>query len=288
MAIGKYDVLAELGRGAGSVVFRVRRESDHRIYALKIVKVGQPDDRKYVEQLQHEFAVAQRLKHENLIRVDMLDVQRGLLGGVKGARLLLEFFDGVPLTPASTLPMYKLLTIAARAARGVAAMHAAGVCHADLKPENILVNARGEVKVIDFGVAWLRGEDKDRVQGTLDYLAPEQAKRKRVNEKTDIFNLGATLYRVLCGGTMPPAFRQAGTGTIQEVDKLVRPMPELRMETPADVDELVRRCVRYRPEERPDSMAEVAAALRRLAKKYVAARQQHVAEGADSEEDMDA
>src|SRR5437667_234400 len=76
-------------------------------------------------------------------------------------------------------------------------MHRRGVFHADLKPLNILLSKQGEVKIIDFGLAWIKGQKKDRVQGTPEYMAPEQSRQSIVNAQTDIYNFGATMYRLV-------------------------------------------------------------------------------------------
>src|ERR1700730_4169620 len=82
-------------------------------------------------------------------------------------------------------------------------MHCRGVCHADLKPNNLMLSRSGEVKILDYGLAWIKGEPKGRVQGTPEYMAPEQIRSGTVNERTDLFNLGATMYR-LTTWRLPP------------------------------------------------------------------------------------
>ena len=284
MAIGKVELLGELGRGAGSVVFKVRRADDGKIYALKVVKVAKPDDVRFVEQVETEFAVASRFDHPNLCRIFRCDVEKSLFGKPKGAKLLMEFVDGAPLAAKSPLELHKLLAIFARAARGLAHMHALGYLHADIKPENILVTRLGETKVIDFGVVWHLGERKERVQGTLDYLAPEQAKKKIVTPRTDVFNFGATMYRTLVGGSIPTQYREPGMSKIQDIDRLVKPLSELEMAIPEDVDGFVRRCIRYRADERPAGMQEAFAELKELAEKYIARRRGHQREANEEEE----
>ena len=78
-------------------------------------------------------------------------------------------------------------------------MHRRGVYHGDLKPSNIMVSEDDHVTLIDFGTAWIKGEDKNRVQGTPQYMAPESATDRVVDERTDIYNLGATMYRMFTG-----------------------------------------------------------------------------------------
>lgn len=255
--IGAFEILGQLGTGAGSAIMKIRRKSDHRVYALKVIKVQSADDRKFVDQIKHEFEVAQELNHANLVKVFELDITKTLFGYTSGAKLLLEFVDGQPLDLCKDLPLLRQLKIFRKVAEGLAYMHSKGFFHADIKPDNVLVTATGNVKIIDFGLAWKRGVPKNRVQGTMDYLAPEQAKEKIVNERTDIFNFGATLYRVLVGKPIPAQFLERGMSKLGRVDDLVKPLRDSLPNLPQEVDDLVRQCIRYRADERPSSMREV-------------------------------
>jgi serine/threonine-protein kinase len=269
MAIGKFDVLGQIGRGAGSTVLKIKRHSDGKTYALKVVAVQEADDRRYVEQCQTEFDAASRFDHPNLCRAYELEISKSLFGKITGSKLLLEFIDGKPLSEFPKLPIGKLLAIFANVAAGLAHMHAVGFLHADIKPDNILVTNTGEVKVIDYGVAWRRGEKKDRVQGTLEFLAPEQAKKRIVTPQTDIFNFGATMYRVFSGASIPEAFHERGSSRYTDMDTLIRPLTQVVPFFPAEVDELVRQCLRYKADERPESMKAVGRALVDQARKHL-------------------
>ena len=193
-SIGKYTILGTLGKGAHSTILHVRRAADSREYALKTVPIDGPDDNKFLDQAKHEYRVAQMLNHVNLIKVHALEVQRNWLFQVKKALVLIEYVNGKTLD-AVPVPQDQLVVVFAQIAAGLAHMHRRGVFHADLKPNNILYGKRGEVKIIDYGLAWVKGEPKDRVQGTPEYMAPETVKNKVVNERSDIYNLGATMYR---------------------------------------------------------------------------------------------
>jgi serine/threonine protein kinase len=268
MAIGKFDVLGPLGKGAGSTVLKIRRHSDGATYALKVIKVADKDDRIYIEQAQLEFEVGSKLDHPNLCKVHDLELEKTLFGGVVGAKVLLEFIDGVALADCPKLPIPKLLVVFAKAAAGMAHMHGVGFYHADIKPDNIMVTAKGVVKIIDYGVAWRRGEKKGRIQGTLEFLAPEQARKKIVNAKTDIFNFGASMYRMFTGGAIPDAFHLKGSSKYGNLDDLVVPVADANPNVPKEVDQLVLQCLRYKASERPESMKAVFRTLKELAVKY--------------------
>ena len=219
--IGKFTVVGTLGEGAHSKILHVRRAADGKNYALKVVPIGERDDQKYLEQAQHEFRVAQMLDHPNLIKVFALETVKDWMFRVRKAHLLIEYVNGKTLDACPPLPLPLLVQVFERVADGMVHMHRRGVYHSDLKPNNILVSRAGDVKVIDFGLARIKGEVRDRVQGTPEYIAPEQAKHRMVNERTDIYNFGATMYRMLTFRLPPlrgvpggrrPALGRAGCG----------------------------------------------------------------------------
>lgn len=268
MKIGKFEVLEPIGKGAGSTVFKIQRQEDGRTYALKVVKVQDVDDKRYIDQLQHEFEIGSRFKHPNLCRIYALELDKSLLGKISGGRLLLEYVHGVPLSSLKTLNLGKQLVVFAKTAAALAHMHALGCYHADVKPENILVCADGDVRLIDFGVAWRRGEEKGRIQGTPEYLAPEQVRKKIANAKTDIFNLGATMYHVLSGHPIHEGFRTQGASKFGKIDDLVVPIVDNNPNVPKEIDAFVRKCIRFHPDHRPESMKDVFRTL----KEFVARR----------------
>lgn len=266
--IGKFDVLESIGQGAGSTIFKIRRHSDRRIYALKVVLIHAREDRKYVAQARQEFAVASHLEHPSIIKVHSFEPIRRWFR-LAGARVLLEYVDGVPLSRCSKLPLPKLVSIFARVADGLCHMHEQGYYHADIKPDNILIDPRGPVKIIDFGLAWQEGQTKNRVQGTLEFLAPEQAADKTVNAKTDMFNFGACMYRMLTGAPVPGYIRgNNGDETPiprRRSDSGLSAIRSARGDAGRDLDELVRDCLQVLPGNRPENMAAVRDRLRRIA-----------------------
>jgi eukaryotic-like serine/threonine-protein kinase len=265
-SIGKYQVVGTLGKGAHSTILHVRRAADSRDYALKLVPVDGPDDKKFLDQARHEFRVAQTLGHPNLIKIYCLELKRSLLFQVKQAEVLIEYVNGKTLD-AVPVPLDQLVPVFVQVAAGLAHMHRRGVFHADLKPNNILYGKRGEVKVIDYGLAWIRGEPKDRVQGTPEYMAPETARSKVINERTDIYNLGATMYRVTTM-KLPPSVLP-GPDSLRIGSKAFRsmltPVQELNKAAPTRLADVIHRCLSYDPERRPERVGEVLEELTQLA-----------------------
>ena len=264
-SIGKYTVLGTLGKGAHSTILHVRRSADSREYALKIVPVESKDDQKFLDQARHEYHVAQKLGHPNLIKVHCLELKRDWLFRTRQAESLIEYVNGKTLD-ATHIPQDQLVTVFAQIAAGLAHMHRRGVFHADLKPNNVRYGKRGEVKIIDFGLAWIKGEPKDRVQGTPEYMAPETARSRVINERTDIYNLGATMYRLttmkLPPSNMPGAELQIGGKAFKS---MLTPVQELNKAAPAALCDVIHRCLAYDPEKRPERVGEVLEELTKLA-----------------------
>lgn len=271
MTIGKFQVLGNLGSGAHSSILHIRRSADSKQYALKVVPITGPEDHKFLEQAQHEFRIAQMLDHPNLIKVYALETPRDLLFRVKKVHLLIEYVNGKTLDNIPALPMPQLVQVFNQVAAGLVHMHRRGVYHADLKPNNILLSRSGEVKIIDYGLAWVKGENKGRVQGTPEYMAPEQAKHCMVNERTDIYNFGATMYRLVTF-RLPPNVVKTTEGmemSTKTWDQLLKPVKECNKEAPPVLCDLIHRCLSFNAQKRPERMGEVQNVLDRLADELV-------------------
>jgi len=170
---------------------------------------------------------------------------------------VMELFDGQPLENRLPKELPGLLDIMIHTAQAIEHMHAMGFVHCDLKPINILVNAQGQVKVIDLGQAAPVGTVKKRIQGTPDYISPEQVKLAPVTTRTDIFNFGATMYWALSGQKLPTLFTIQKAKNAFLVDQFVSRPHEVNPQVPENLSNFVMECVRTNPQKRPDSMTEV-------------------------------
>jgi serine/threonine protein kinase len=145
-------------------------------------------------------------------------------------------------------------------------MHRRGIYHADLKPNNIMLGRRGEVKILDYGLAHIKGEPTNRIQGTPEYMAPETVRSKIINERTDIYNLGATMYR-LTTLQLPPSMVASAevrlSGKIKR--ETLKPVNELNRSVPDALCKLIHRCMDPVPEKRPERMGEVYEDLKLVA-----------------------
>jgi serine/threonine protein kinase len=265
--IGKYQVLSTLGSGAHSTILHVRRQADSREYALKVVPVGEHGDMKFVDQARHECRVAQMLNHANLIKIYCLETQKDWLFRVRKVNLLIEYVNGKTLDLVPPMPMEKLVPVLAMIASALVHMHRRGVYHGDMKPNNVIYGKRGEVKIIDYGLAWIKGESKDRIQGTPEYMAPETVRSKQVNEKTDIYNFGATMYRLITL-KLPPSIA-ASSESLRMTEKawraMFQPVQELNENVPEALCDLVHKCMEFTPDKRPERIGEVYDELKKIA-----------------------
>jgi serine/threonine protein kinase len=272
MSIGKFQVLSTLGTGAHSAILHVRRSQDAKHYALKVVPISGPEEQKFLDQARHEFRVAQLLDHPNLIKLYSLETERDWLFRIRKVHLLIEYVNGKTLDTVPRLSVPRLAQIFEKIASGLVHMHRRGVFHADLKPNNILLSRSGDVKIIDYGLATIKGEEKGRVQGTPEYMAPEQARSRVVNEQTDIYNLGATMYRLVTW-RLPPSTLTAGDDGITLDNKtwsrMLKPVNECNAEAPPALCELIHQCLSFHANKRPQRASEVQGALDYLVEQVV-------------------
>ncbi|HZN63839.1 MAG TPA: serine/threonine-protein kinase [Tepidisphaeraceae bacterium] len=256
-----YEVLDFIGEGAGSRIFAVSHPATKQVYALKYVTPKAEKDVRFVEQLEAEYEVGRQVGHAGLRRSLDLKVNRTLFRKITEAGLVLELFDGLSLERRPPHSMTHLVEVFVQTAEALGALHAMGYVHCDLKPNNILIDASRRVKVIDLGQAAKAGMAKNRIQGTPDYIAPEQVKCLPVTPQTDVFNLGATMYWALCGKKMPTLFN-IGKGQNSFLLDVAIPKPhECNRLVPEQLSNLVMECVRTSPAKRPADMTELSRRL---------------------------
>ena len=259
--IAGYDVVATLGEGAASKLYRVRDKHGEE-YCLKRVVKNSPSEQRFIDQAVTEYEISKQLDSPLIRKVHKLIRQRALLR-TSEVLVLMELVVGQTLESIKFNGMVSYCKLFLAAAKGLKCMHDAGFVHADIKPNNIMVTKQGTVKLIDFGQSCKNGTVKERIQGTPDYIAPEQVKRQPITPKTDMFNLGATMYWLLTEKrvpTMMPRKKDRGE-TVQlrteEPEKTLQPPIELRPDCPPALSNLILECVAKDPNDRPDHMQSV-------------------------------
>lgn len=257
-----YDVLDFIGEGAGSRIFAVTHPTTKQLFALKYVVPKADKDARFVEQLETEFEVGKHVSHQGLRRSLDLKITKSFFRKVTEAGLVLELFDGVSLERRLPQSMTQLVEVFIKSADALASLHALGYVHCDLKPNNILVDAAARnVKVIDLGQAARIGTAKSRIQGTPDYIAPEQVKCLPVTVQTDVFNFGATMYWSLCGKKLPTLFNIKKSENSFLVDAVMASPRDCNKLVPETLSNLVMECVRTNPQKRPSDMTDLSRRL---------------------------
>lgn len=255
--IPNYRVVEKLGVGALSRVFRARCMSTGKDYTVKIVKVVKPEDASFIDLLRSELAIGSSIDHPVIRKVYELRLMRHRLR-VHGAILFMEYVDGISMADKEfRCSLEELLRLFGEAAQGLQAMHHLGFVHADLKPGNILVTPDRAVKLIDLGQSSKIREAKVRVQGTIDYMAPEQVQRGVLDQRTDVFGLGAALHRVLTG--KPVATEMNRTITLHSQSLVGKRISEVNDSAvdrlPLCIARMIEGCCRYDPADRIPDMA---------------------------------
>lgn len=251
-----YQVFATLGTGAKSTIFAVI-DGQGQVYALKHVLVREPRDQRFLEQAVFEHEVSQRFDHPSLRKSIRLIKKRKLLR-VNEVMVVMELVDGQTLEKHKCSSLVEFCLICESVAAGLGAMHAAGYIHADMKPSNVLVLPDGGIKIIDFGQSCTSGTIKPRIQGTPDYIAPEQVLRQPIRPMTDVFNLGAMMYWLLTNRPIPTLIPRGEPGSLKLADTRCPPPIEVNPEVPPALSALVMQCIETEPAKRPATMREVA------------------------------
>ena len=269
--IGRYEVLAVLGRGAMGVVYKAADPVLNRIVAVKTINLSlDPDLREeYEARFQQEAKAAGSLSHPAIVTIYDL----GKTGDL--AYIAMEFLDGQELheliSAAQRLPVRQAMSIAAQVASGLGYAHQHGIVHRDIKPANIMVLKDGVAKITDFGIARMRvSEVKTQTGmrlGSPKYMSPEQVLGQRVDHRSDIFSLGVMLYEMLTGKA-PFGGNSLEALMYQTVNTVPLPPSRINPDVPEMLDLILAKMLEKRPDNRYQSAADLASDLRECEMHY--------------------
>lgn len=265
--LGRYRIIAELGRGAMGVVYKAEDPSLNRTVAIKTILMGtQTEERaEYEARFDQEAKAAGGLNHPNIVTIH--DIGRdGEL-----AYMAMELLDGVDLRELmkhGQLPLALALDIGAQVAEGLAFAHEHGVVHRDIKPGNIMI-VRGEhAKIMDFGIARVRLADTLTQAGSMlgspKYMSPEQAAGERADHRSDIFSLGVTLYEMAVGQA-PFSADDLAQLMFQLSSAVPRPPSAVNPAIPGMFDLIASKALEKLPDGRYQNARDLAADLRACA-----------------------
>ncbi|MEO6953518.1 MAG: serine/threonine-protein kinase [Polyangia bacterium] len=258
-SIGRYIDLNILGRGGMGVVYSGYDPELDRAVAIKVMLHSTPD---FVARFRREAQAIARLTHGNVVQVYDFGVDE-----LTNPFFVMELVAGTPLDKMlierGRLPPAQVCDIARQAAQGLAAAHRAGIIHRDVKPSNLIVDGRGNVKIVDFGIARASSgaqlTQAAALMGTPGYMAPEQAQGKTVDSRADVYALGLTMFEMLTGAA--PFFAEDPIALV--VMNMQQPLPDLRQRGnfPPELVRLVEQMAEKDPDARPQSCDAVARAL---------------------------
>ncbi|MHB0946447.1 MAG: serine/threonine protein kinase [Sedimentisphaerales bacterium] len=255
-----FTIIRKLGTGARSTIFLALDEGSGQTVALKRSVYEKPEDERIFEQITTEYEVSKAVDHPYLRKCYKLIKLRKMLK-IKELLLSMEMFEGETLEKTRTLSLGDVLLVFRMVATGLGAMHQCGYIHCDIKPNNILINSSGSIKIIDLGQGCKIGTIKPRIQGTPDYIAPEQVKRQHLDQRTDIFNLGATMYWAVTGKNVPTMIPQNNDLSAMAGQRDFPAPHEVHRKIPLGVSKLIVDCVKEEPQRRPNSMSELVSRL---------------------------
>ena len=272
--LGPYEILSPIGRGGMGEVYRARDARLGRDVAVKVLPAATATDQDRLRRFEQEARAASALNHPNILTVYDVGSLRVDTEGAGTPYLVTELLEGTTLREhlvAGPLKARKAIDYAIQIARGLSVAHAAHVVHRDLKPENLFVTTSGLVKILDFGLAKLLVHDNDSatrhgetvsgmVLGTIGYMAPEQIRGQPVDERADIFALGAVIYEMLAGAR--PFAGDTPADTISAI--LMSDPPEIGGRLAGlvpGVERIMRRCLEKEPAARFQSVSDLGFAL---------------------------
>lgn len=259
----RYRVEQELGRGAMGIVYRALDTRLDRPVALKQLFAHHSGEPELARRFRNEARVLARLSHPHIVQV------HDFFEDGSGAWIAMELVDGDTLDRGmgnGPTPVAEVVRIGIELATALDYAHAQGVVHRDFKPGNVLIDADGRCKISDFGIAKCTESSVHTQAGTIlgspAYMSPEQARGDEVDERTDIYALGVTLYR-MATGQLP--FRGDAKSVLAQVLTQTPPSPRKVQPTiPVALSKLILKLMAKDPGQRPTRGAEVATALRKL------------------------
>ncbi len=257
LVAGRYRIISLLGRGGMGEVYRADDLSLGQAVALKFLPEAARDEQT-MERFRNEVRIARRISHPNVCRV--YDIGQS----DDQVFLSMEYVDGEDLSSLlrriGRLSPDKAVEIARKICAGLTAAHDKGVLHRDLKPANIMLDGRGEILIMDFGLAGVAHEIEDVRSGTPAYMAPEQLAGKEVTPRSDIYSLGLVLYELFTGRAAFQGYTREEIARARRDSTPHRPSTLVRDMDPA-VERAILRCLEEDPQDRPASPLIVAAAL---------------------------
>ena len=278
--ISHYRILEKLGEGGMGVVYKAQDTKLDRIVALKFLPQHLTSDPVERERFVHEAKAASALNHPNITTIHEIDETKPAPGETGGQMfIVMEYCEGETLRNvvgapprdrdlrhAAPLPIKKVLDIAIQVCEGLAMAHEKGIVHRDIKSDNIMLTPRGQIKIMDFGLAKLKGSKRltktDSTVGTLAYMSPEQVQGEEADHRSDIFSFGVVLYELLTGH-MPFEGEHQAAIVYSIINEEPQPLARFNNQVSAKLEDIVSKALAKEREERYQHIDDLLADVRR-------------------------
>lgn len=246
----RYEILELIGSGGMSDVYKAKCHKLNRNVAIKVLKKEFSQDKNFLMKFKVEAQSVAGLTHSNIVNVYDVGSDDGI------NYIVMEYVEGITLKQyiekKKRLGVKETVSIAIQVAQGIEAAHNNQIIHRDIKPQNILISREGKVKVTDFGIARAASANtvtSNAAMGSVHYISPEQARGGFVDEKSDIYSLGITMYEMITGH-VPFEGDTAVTIALRQIQDELPSIKEEWPETPISLIRIIEKCTQKKPDRR--------------------------------------
>lgn len=258
----RYEIIDKVGSGGMSDVYKAKCHKLNRYVAIKVLKQEFSEDKNFVSKFRVEAQSAAGLSHPNIVNVFDVGEDNGLY------YIVMELIEGITLKKyidrKGQLPVKEAVSILIQVSQGIEAAHNNHIIHRDIKPQNIIISKEGKVKVTDFGIARAASANtiSSNAMGSVHYISPEQAKGGFIDEKSDIYSLGITLYEMVTG-KVPFEGDSTVSIALQHVQNEL-PSPLIYVpDLPISVEKIIEKCTQKKPDRRYLKVSSLIADLKK-------------------------
>lgn len=258
----RYEIIGRVGAGGMSDVYKAKDHKLNRNVAMKVLKKEYSKDKNFVSKFRVEAQSAASLIHPNIVNVYDVGEDDGLY------YIVMELIEGITLKhyieKKGKLSYRETISIAVQIANGIECAHNNQIVHRDIKPQNIMISREGKVKVTDFGIARAASANtiNGNAMGSVHYISPEQAGGKYVDEKSDIYSLGITMFEMLTG-TVPFDGESTVTIALKHIQSNVPNVKEYIDDVPISLEKIVLKCTQNKVEKRYPKISLLISDLKR-------------------------
>jgi eukaryotic-like serine/threonine-protein kinase len=270
--ISHYKIIEQLGEGGMGIVYKARDIKLDRFVALKFLPHYLSSDEERKKRFVQEAKAASALDHPNIGTIYEFDETTPVAGELWSDQMfiVMAYYEGLSLKDrlqSEPLILKETIDIFTQIADGLARAHEAGITHRDIKPANIILTKRGEVKIVDFGLARnsddTQSTENDATSGTIAYMSPEQLMGESVDNRSDIWSLGVVTYEMITG-ELPfrAGYEQAVIYSILKEDPV--PITKHRPDVPKQLKSIITKCLEKKSVERYQAVAKLQVDVKNL------------------------